>query len=181
MLPAVGRSVRALAAAIVPTVPAESRLFINLHPCDLLDDQLFSPSEPLSKVARHVVLEVTERSSLEQIPDARGRVAALKELGYRIALDDMGAGYAGLTSFAMLKPDFVKIDLSLVRDVEADSIKQTLIRTIVGLAHELDVKVIAEGVETLRERQMLQSLGCTQQQGYLFARPAAPFPVVSWI
>lgn len=180
MLPAVGRAVRALAAAIVPTVPGNCCLFINLHPCDLLDDQLFSPSEPLTKVARQVVLEMTERSSLEAIPDARGRVAALKDLGYRIALDDMGAGYAGLTSFAMLRPNFVKIDLGLVRDVDADSMKQTLIRTIVGLAHELGVEVIAEGVETPRERQMLESLGCTRQQGYLFARPAAPFPAVSW-
>jgi EAL domain-containing protein (putative c-di-GMP-specific phosphodiesterase class I) len=180
MLPAVGRAVRNLAAAIVPTLPSNTDLFINLHPHDLLDAELFSAAEPLAKFARRVVLEVTERSSLHDIPDARGCVNALKQMGYRIALDDMGAGYAGLTTFAMLKPDFVKIDLALVRDVDTDGMKQTLIRTIVGLAQELGVHVIAEGVETMRERHMLQGLGCTLQQGYLFARPAAPFPKVRW-
>ncbi len=180
MLPSVGRAVRTLAAAIIPTMPLETDLFINLHPRDLLDDQLFSRSEALFTHAHRVVLEVTERSSLEDVPDARARVALLKGMGYRIALDDMGAGYAGLTSFAMLKPNFVKIDLTLVRDVDSDAMKQTLIRTIIGLARELNIEVIAEGVETPQERQALTTLGCTRQQGYLFARPAQPFPTVNW-
>lgn len=180
MLPVVGRAVRARAAVLVDTIPAGIDLFVNLHPYDLVDDQLFSPASPLSRLASRVVLEVTERSSLEAIPDARGRVAVLKDLGYRVALDDMGAGYAGLTSFAMLKPSFVKIDLALVRDVDSDPMKQTLVRTIIGLAKELDIQVIAEGVETARERNALNGLGCTRQQGYLFARPAAPFPTVNW-
>jgi len=180
MLPVVGRTVRKLAAAIIPTMPAGVDMFINLHPRDLLDDELFSSSEPLCLFAPRVVLEVTERSALEEIPDARTRVSMLKDLGYRIALDDMGAGYAGLTSFAMLKPNYVKIDLTLVRDVDTDPMKQTLIRTIVGLARELSIDVIAEGIETPQERHTITTLGCGLQQGYLFARPGPPFPTVNW-
>ena len=118
--------------------------------------------------------------SLESIPDARSRVAALKELGFRIAMDDMGAGYAGLTSFAMLEPEYVKIDLGLVRNVDSEAIKQTLIRTIVRLAEDLHIDVIAEGVETRAEAETLASIGCPLLQGYLFARPAPPFVAVTW-
>ena len=152
----------------------------DLEEWELLDDALFQPSAPLSKHARRIVLEMTERMSLESIPDARSRVAALKELGFRIALDDMGAGYAGLTSFAMLEPQYVKIDLGLVRNVDTEAIKQTLIRTIVRLAEDLDIDVIAEGVETRAEAEALARIGCPLLQGYLFARPAPPFVEVSW-
>lgn len=180
ILPSVGQAIRAQSAALLPTMPLDVDLFINLHPLDLLDERLLSKSNPLFPFASRVVFEVTERSSLDGVPDARSRVATLRELGYRVALDDMGAGYAGLTSFAMLKPAFLKIDLTLVRDVDSDPMKQSLIRALLRLARELDIRVIAEGVETTRERNALNSLGCTLQQGYLFARPAAPFPSVSW-
>lgn len=176
----VGRAVRAQAAALAPTVPAGIDLFINLHACDLLDDQLFWAHGPLHAHAQRIVLEITERASLEAIPDAKARVAELKKLGFRIALDDMGAGYAGLTSFAVLEPTTLKIDMSLVRGVDASAMKQTLIRALVQLGTELDIGVIAEGVETAEERDILIALGCSQFQGYLFARPAAPFPCVTW-
>jgi EAL domain-containing protein (putative c-di-GMP-specific phosphodiesterase class I) len=107
-------------------------------------------------------------------------VSELKEMGYRVALDDMGAGYAGLTSFAVLRPSFVKIDLSLVRNVDSDPVRQTLVRALANLSGELDIQVVAEGVETTRESRLLLELGCALQQGYLFARPAAPTPEVTW-
>lgn len=180
MLTTVARTVRRHAISLAETLPDDSLLFLNLHPEELLDDALFQPSAPLSKHARRIVLEMTERMSLESIPDARSRVAALKELGFRIALDDMGAGYAGLTSFAMLEPQYVKIDLGLVRNVDTEAIKQTLIRTIVRLAEDLGIDVIAEGVETRAEAEVLASIGCPLLQGYLFARPAPPFAEVTW-
>ncbi|MDB4989002.1 MAG: Response regulator of zinc sigma-54-dependent two-component system [Myxococcaceae bacterium] len=176
----VGRAVRRLAAELTSKLTAGVDLFVNLHPCDLLDPELFSKSAPLSMCARRVVLEITERASLDTVADVRTRVAELKGLGFRVAIDDMGAGYAGLNSFAMLRPDFVKIDLSLVRDVDSDSIKQTLIRSIVDLGRALEIEVIAECVETASEREMLTTLGCELLQGYLLARPGMPFPQVSW-
>jgi EAL domain-containing protein (putative c-di-GMP-specific phosphodiesterase class I) len=180
LLASVGRSVRDAAARLTSELPDSVDLFINVHPVDLLDEQLFARTAPLSVVARRIVLEVTERASLDTIPDARVRIGTLRDMGYRIALDDMGAGYAGLSSFAMLQPDFVKLDMALVRDVDSDPVKQTLIRTLLGLARELGIEVIAEGVETPAERESLASMGCTKQQGYLFARPGRPFPSVSW-
>ena len=151
MVAIVGRVVRRHAATLADTLPPDTLLFLNLHPLELLDDALYQAGSPLTRHAGKIVLEMTERMSLERIPDARSRVAALKELGFRIALDDMGAGYAGLTSFAMLEPEYVKIDLGLVRNVDSEPMKQTLIRTIVRLAEDLEIDVIAEGVETAAE------------------------------
>ncbi|MDB4987941.1 MAG: Response regulator of zinc sigma-54-dependent two-component system [Myxococcaceae bacterium] len=176
----VGRTVRRHAAKLAENIPDGTLLFLNLHPLELLDDALFQVAAPLTRHAGKIVLEMTERTSLERIPDARSRVAALKELGFRIALDDMGAGYAGLTSFAMLEPQYVKIDLGLVRNVDSEPIKQTLIRTIVRLAQDLAIDVIAEGVETRAEAETLHGIGCSLLQGYFFARPGMPFVDVSW-
>ena len=172
LLPAVGRTVRALAAKQIPALPEDQLLFINTHAHDLLDDRLYSRSEPLLSFAPRVILEIAERHSLSGIPDAAARVNTLKSLGYRIALDDMGAGYAGLASFIMLKPDFIKFDLTLVRDVDSDEIKQTLVKTMVALSRSLGMDVIAGGVETVRERDTLVGLGCVLHQGHLFARPS---------
>lgn len=180
MVMAVTGAVRRHARELARTLPDGTLLFLNLHPLELLDDSLFQSNSVLSCHASQIVLEMTERTSLESIPDARARIAALKELGFRIAIDDMGAGYAGLTSFAMLEPEYIKIDLGLVRNVDSEPMKQTLIRTIVRLAQDLQIEVIAEGVETRAEADTLHAIGCPLLQGFLFARPAPPFVGVSW-
>ena len=87
----VGRAVRARAAELLPKMSPDGLLFVNLHPYDLLDTSLYQHGEELSRSAQRVVLEITERSSLEDIPDVRARILSLKSLGYRIALDDMSA------------------------------------------------------------------------------------------
>ena len=84
-------------------------LFLNLHPADLKDPSLFSLAAPLAKMADRVVLEITERSSLEKMSDLRERIADLRRMGFRIAVDDLGAGYSGLTTFAQLEPEVVKL------------------------------------------------------------------------
>jgi EAL domain-containing protein (putative c-di-GMP-specific phosphodiesterase class I) len=155
-------------------------LFVNLHPADLLDEELFSKQAPLSQVAPRVVLEVTERASLDDVKDVAGRTARLRELGFRIAIDDLGAGYAGLTSFAQLKPEFVKLDMTLVRDVHKESTKRKLVASMATLCRDLGIQVIAEGVETPEERDVLLECGCDLLQGYLFARPERTPPQVSW-
>ena len=96
--------------------PADAYIFVNLHARDLLDEKLYEPAAPLSAFAQHLVFEITERVALDEIGDVHARIAALRRLGYRIAIDDLGAGYAGLTAFAQLEPDVVKLDMSLVRD-----------------------------------------------------------------
>jgi EAL domain-containing protein (putative c-di-GMP-specific phosphodiesterase class I) len=151
-------------------------VFVNLHPKDLTDKELFAPDSELCKIASRVVLEITERASLDEVPDIKSRVAQLRALGFRVAIDDVGAGYAGLNSIAQLEPEVMKIDMALVRDIDREPTKQKLVAAMTGLCREMNVLVVAEGVETPYERDMLSALGCDLMQGYLFARPGKPFP-----
>jgi EAL domain-containing protein (putative c-di-GMP-specific phosphodiesterase class I) len=173
-----GRAVRAAAAQ--PMHRTDAHLFINLAPRDFEDDELFAPEAPLTKLASRTVLEVTERASLDDIRDFRGRIHALRQIGFRIALDDVGAGYSGLNSFALLEPDVVKLDMSLVRGLHLSDTKQKLIRSMISLCEGLDTIIVAEGVESVDEWRALLDLGCDYFQGYLFAHPALAFPAVSW-
>lgn len=180
MLDVLGRTIRTRAAAPIEHAPADALLFVNLHTTDLLDPTLMSAEAPLSKIAKRVVLEITERASLDKVKDVRARIAALREMGFRIAVDDLGAGYAGLTSFALLEPEIVKLDMSLIRDVHLSSTKQKLVRSMTQLSQDMGMMVVGEGVENIEERDALVDLGCDLLQGYLFARPDVPFPKVSW-
>ena len=103
-------------------------------------------------------------------------MASLRRIGFRIALDDLGAGYAGLTSFAMLEPEIVKLDMGLVRNLHREPTKQTLVRTMISMSKELGILVTAEGIECEEEREELARAGCDLMQGYLFARPGDPYP-----
>lgn len=170
-LPEVGRRVRAKAAEWIGRLPGEASAFVNLHPTDLLDPELFDPEAPLSKVAGRVVLEITERAALDGVDDVPGRVERLRELGFRIAVDDLGAGYSGLTSLMELHPDVVKLDMALVRGVDQDVTRNRIISSMTTLCHELGVLVVAEGVETEDEHVALVELGCDLLQGYRFGRP----------
>jgi EAL domain-containing protein (putative c-di-GMP-specific phosphodiesterase class I) len=174
-----GRSIRSLAAEPIPA-DRDFALFVNLHVTDLTDPALSDPDSPLSKIAHRVVLEITERSSLDEVKDARRRVAALREMGFRIAVDDLGAGYAGLSSFTLLEPEIVKLDMSLIRDIHITSTKQKVVRSMTSLSKDMGMTVVAEGVETVEERDCLVELGCDLLQGFLFAKPGRAFPGVAW-
>jgi EAL domain-containing protein (putative c-di-GMP-specific phosphodiesterase class I) len=175
-----GRKIRAAACAPVSQAPVGSMLFVNLHPRDLVDDALLSPEAPMSAFATHVVLEITERASLDEVKDVRAKIAELRRMGFRIAIDDLGAGYAGLTSFATLEPDFVKLDMSLVRDIDQNLTKEKLVRSMTSLCKDLGMMVVAEGVETSAECALLVAIGCDFLQGYLLAKPGRPFPTFTW-
>jgi EAL domain-containing protein (putative c-di-GMP-specific phosphodiesterase class I) len=172
-----GRRARAITAREVAEAPPEVNIFVNIHASDLTDDELTLPSAPLSKIANRVTLEVTERTSLHDAGDLRARLDALRALGFRLAVDDLGAGYAGLSSLALVDPEVVKIDMSLVRDVDKNAAKQEVIRSMAHLAKDLEMELIVEGVETATERDVLITLGCDYMQGFLFARPAFGFVV----
>jgi EAL domain-containing protein (putative c-di-GMP-specific phosphodiesterase class I)/ActR/RegA family two-component response regulator len=175
-----GRRIRARAVEPLGTLPKDVVLFLNLHPSDLLDEELFATDTPLARVANRVVLEMTERASLDGIKDVQARVASLRELGFRIAIDDLGSGYAGLTSFALLEPNVVKLDMALVRNLHKEPTKQTLVRTMISMSRELGIIVTGEGIETPEERDELARAGCDLMQGYLFAKPGDPFPTPSF-
>jgi EAL domain-containing protein (putative c-di-GMP-specific phosphodiesterase class I) len=168
--------VRALSAGAVAPRTDDIALFVNLHPEDLLDADLVELASPLTKIASRVVLEVTERASLDTSPRLSERIERLRKLGFRIAVDDIGAGYSGLTSFTELTPEIVKIDMSLVRDVHTSALKQRTISALCRLCHEVGTLVVGEGVETLEERDVLVTLGCDLLQGYLIGRPKRELP-----
>jgi EAL domain-containing protein (putative c-di-GMP-specific phosphodiesterase class I) len=164
----VGRRVRALATA----GPTTGAMFVNLHPDDLFDDELLDPASPLTAIASRVVLEITERASLGSSPNLTARIARLRELGFRLAIDDIGAGYSGLTSFTEIMPEVVKIDMALVRDVHTHMLRQRTIAALCTLCHEVGTLVVGEGIEVADERDCLIELGCDLLQGYLIGRPA---------
>ena len=177
----IGRAVRAnVAAAAARPEVGGAKLFVNLHSADLNDDELYSPDSPLSTIASRVVLEVTERASLHGIKNVSACVARLKSLGFQIAVDDLGAGYAGLSSFTQLEPEIAKLDMSLVRGIHSDPRRKSIVRSMRALCDDLGMQVIAEGVETAGERDALTEMGCDLLQGYLFAKPAREFAQPRW-
>jgi EAL domain-containing protein (putative c-di-GMP-specific phosphodiesterase class I) len=174
-----GRTIRTRAAQPAAPMPDGVMLFVNLHTQDLLDEDLFDRDSALARMASGVVLEITERASLHQVRDVASRIARLREMGFRLAVDDLGAGYAGLTSFAQLEPEVVKLDMALVRGVHLQPTKLTLVRTMITMCRELGMQVVAEGIETPEERDAIVDAGCDLLQGYLFAKPGPAFPAAA--
>jgi len=175
-----GRAVRRKVAEAAHAAPAEARLFVNVHAGELDDFELCSSTAPLSGFAGRVVIEVTERHALSSVTGLSKRIEKLRQLGFCVAVDDLGAGYAGLSSFSVLEPEFVKLDMSLIRGVDTSTRKQSVIRSMLALCErDLLMRVICEGVETAAERDALASLGCDLLQGYVFARPSKEF-VLNW-
>jgi EAL domain-containing protein (putative c-di-GMP-specific phosphodiesterase class I) len=178
LLRTLGRQIRATAAVAARRLPGDARLLVNLHPAELADPELTDPCAPLSAQARRVILEVTERAALSDSREVERAAATLSALGFGVAVDDLGAGYAGLVSFLQLRPSVAKLDMELVRSVDLDVRRRLVIQAIVKLCRELSVDVIVEGVETRGERDALLQLGCDLMQGYFFALPTPDFEPV---
>ncbi len=168
----VGRAVRDLVAADVSSGADDASIFVNLHAEDLLDPMLYLPSAPLSLIAGRVVFELTDRTSMDAIKGLDARVERLRGLGFRIALDNLGAGEAGISTFTQLEPEFVKLDLSLIRGLHRAPNKLAIVRSMILLCHDLGKFVVAEGVEVVEEYDILLAEGCDFLQGYYFGRPA---------
>ena len=120
---------------------------------------------------------VTERVAIVKHDDFQTALRAFKARGYRVAVDDMGAGYSSFQALASIEPDFLKFDVSLVRDIDRSSIKRSLLESLRHLAEKIHPRVIAEGVERPEEMQTLLELGIELGQGYHFHREE-PLPVV---
>ena len=153
----------------------DDRLFVNVHPPDLLNPTLHGRGSPLAPYAARIVLEITERASIERMGDISDVVRDLRLLKYRLAVDDLGTGYAGLASFTQLSPDMVKLDRSLITGIDTNPVKQRVVRAMTSLCADLGMQVISEGIETIPERDALIELGADLLQGYLFGQPSAQF------
>ena len=126
-----------------------------------------------------LALEVSEQTATAAV--SISFFAQLAELGVRIALDDFGTGFASLESLGGWPVDELKLDMSLVRPIASNASFRTIVRTTVDLAHQLGVKVVAEGVESEAVRSELQALGCDFGQGFLLGRPMAPAAFADWL
>jgi EAL domain-containing protein (putative c-di-GMP-specific phosphodiesterase class I) len=131
-------------------------------------------------VADRVVLEITERSRATDVHSWEQAIAMLTELGFAIAVDDLGAGYSSLSVLAELKPQYIKVDMSIVRDVDSDPRKQRLIDLLSRFADATDSVLIAEGVETEAEARTVRTCGAHLIQGYLLGRPSFEMPALSY-
>jgi EAL domain-containing protein (putative c-di-GMP-specific phosphodiesterase class I) len=117
-----------------------------------------------------IMFEFTENEKLD-VPKVARIVSEYKRFGFITALDDFGSGYAGLGLMAAFQPDLIKIDMDLVRDIDSDRPRQAIVAGVVGIARDLGITVLAEGVERAEEVAMLRSLGLSLFQGYYFAKP----------
>ncbi len=150
------------------------RLSINISAMQLRRKELaLSILAALKKaqIPTHVIeLEITETSIIESTDDACKILNDLRDAGVRIAMDDFGVGHTSMALLADLPLDGVKIDQSFVKDIVTNKRNKTLVEFVIGLAHSLDLKVVAEGVESQGELELLSQLGCDEIQGYLISR-----------
>ena len=128
--------------------------------------------QPLLQIQNGVVLEITERAAIRDYNLFRESVSVLRGLGFKIAIDDAGSGYASLQTIAELKPNFLKISNYLVTGLHEDSIKRDVVEMLVKLAVRIDAQTVAEGIETEEELDEVKRLGVTYGQGFLLGRPA---------
>ena len=174
-----GRAVRVCVAdVLLQGGHHDAPIFVNLHPLELRSDLLTAASEPLLPFANRIVIEVTERAQLTGQERLEDTLARLRGVGFRVALDDLGEGYAGLSWLVKLNPEFAKIDMSLVRDIHTSRIKRGLVASLVSVCRRAGTVVVAEGIEVEDEARALLDLGCDILQGYFFAKPGLPFPTV---
>src|SRR5450756_2620005 len=122
------------------------------------------------------IMEITENSVIDDFPHMRHVLDRLRDQGFRIAIDDAGAGYSGLQTMVEIEPDFIKLDMSLTRHLDASVVKQKLVGTLRDFCRQADIALVAEGIETLAQLDALLALGITYGQGFLFAHPGSPYP-----
>lgn len=124
---------------------------------------------------RNLVLEITERTSIEDFEEFARAIGPLRRQGFLVAIDDVGTGYSSLQTITEIHPDFIKVDLSLVKNIHRSLLKQELMHSLLQAGARIGAQVIAEGIEAEEEERALRRCGVRYGQGYFFARPAPPF------
>ncbi len=158
----------------------EYKLFINTLPFSMRDPsfqgkyliELFDETE---LAPEQIVLEVTERLVIENYNLFIDAMKYFSDMRCLIAVDDVGAGYSGLETIAQLRPNYLKLDMSLVRDIDTSFVKRQVVQSFKSMAHEIDARLIAEGIESEKELEVMREIGVTLIQGHLLAKPSAAF------
>ena len=123
---------------------------------------------PLDKI----IFEITEVEKVSDNSHLKNIVVEYQRQGFKTAIDDFGAGYSGLNLLSVFQPDFIKLDMELIRNVDTSSVKQIIVKGIIHVARDLGIEIIAEGIETEGELAALHSFGINLMQGYYFAKPS---------
>jgi diguanylate cyclase (GGDEF)-like protein len=173
-----GRICRRVSTEPLAQLPEPCLMFLNLHPRELADAALMQ-DEAMIAAAPRLVLEITETAALGDYERVREILQKLRKLGYRIALDDLGSGYAGLNSLAQLHPDYVKLDIALIRGIHTRTRTRRLVKHLLEFCAGESIPVIAEGVQSAEEHAMVRSIGCPLLQGEFLAAPGPPFVAVA--
>jgi len=154
------------------------RLFFNTTPESIYDPEFQQIQLPKNYPLKpwDLVVEITEQGMVEDFDKFYGILRSIQEKQIRIAIDDAGSGFVSLRNVARLKPDYIKIDISVVRNIDADKLRQDVLSTWISFAKRIDSQLIAEGIETREEYNFLRGVGISIGQGYLFAKPGWPYP-----
>ncbi|PLT31129.1 EAL domain-containing protein [Peribacillus deserti] len=158
------------------TAPTSNLLFINIQP-QLLENPLYRSGKTLELLSKHglspkqIVLELTEKDAVIDYNSFVKVIKHYRQQGYRIAVDDAGTGYNSLKTLVYVKPEFIKLDKSLIRDIDKHSGQQQLVELLLDFALQSNTQVIAEGIENLAELEYLQKLGVHLGQGYALGKP----------
>ncbi len=175
------RTCREQALKMIGSLEKDQKLFLNIHPKTLVDPN-FKTGETLNLLEKYglspgnVVFEITERHSTKNFTLFFESLNHYRQQGYLVAVDDLGAGYNGLFSIAEIKPDFIKVDMSLTQGVESNPAKRALVEAVITFAEKMNSKVIAEGIETRAQLEALIAMGAHFGQGYYLSKPAFPRP-----
>jgi diguanylate cyclase (GGDEF)-like protein/PAS domain S-box-containing protein len=163
--------------------PPLSGLCVNLSVREMQQPDL---TEKVAKVLRetdldpsHLMLEISERAAVKDVESTIGRLRSLKDLGVKLALDDFGTGYSSLSYLRRLPVDYLKLDKSFIAELGGDSQDRLLLSGVIDLAHDLDLTVVAEGVESAEHLAQLRQMGCDMAQGYHFAKPMPPEEILT--
>ncbi|HCU68330.1 MAG TPA: GGDEF domain-containing protein [Desulfomicrobium sp.] len=172
---------RARAIETVGALAPGQSLFLNIHPRAVVDPT-FAPGRTLELIQAYglepenIVFEITERHSIKDFSSFHKTLDHYRSQGFKVAVDDAGTGYSGLSTIAALHPDYIKVDMSLVRDIDKDPVRRALMETMVTLAGRIGSEIIAEGIETKGEAGALIEIGVHYGQGYFLSRPHFPKP-----
>ncbi len=158
-----------LALGELSKVPAGARMSLNASPATLCTPQLL---EILASVpGNRLAVEITEHAPVEDYAALRDALALLRSRGVQLMVDDAGAGFSSFRHILDLRPDVIKLDLSLTRDIDTDPLRRALAASLLAFADEIGATIVAEGIETVDELVALQALGVHHGQGFLLARP----------
>lgn len=168
---------RVKAIEIASRFDRDSLISINFMPRAIYKPELcirttLEAAKVYSVDPKRLMFEFSETERVDDFSHLKHVIDFYREMGFKTAMDDFGSGYSGLNALTEFKPDLIKLDIQLIQNIDHSKTRFSIIKSIKTMCDDLDIQIIAEGVETLEEKQTLEGLGIELQQGFLFARPS---------